>query len=54
MAVLVVTHYLRLLEELVPDFVHVLVDGRIVASGDASLAAEIDAHGYDAVRAAAT
>ena len=53
MGVLVVTHYVRLLEELVPDFVHVLVDGRIVASGDASLAADIDAHGYDAVRAAA-
>ena len=53
MATLVVTHYLRLLEELVPDFVHVLVDGCIVASGDASLAAEIDAHGYDAIRAGA-
>ena len=52
MGVLVVTHYVRLLEELVPDFVHVLVDGRIVESGDASLAVDIDAHGYDAMRAA--
>jgi Fe-S cluster assembly ATP-binding protein len=54
MAALVVTHYAALLHELVPDFVHVLLDGRIVANGGPELAAEIDAHGYDAVRAAAT
>jgi Fe-S cluster assembly ATP-binding protein len=53
MAVLVVTHYAALLEQLVPDHVHVLLDGRIVASGGAELAAVIDAEGYDAVRAAA-
>jgi Fe-S cluster assembly ATP-binding protein len=52
MAVVLVTHYLRLLHELVPDRVHVLIDGRIVASGDAALAAQIDARGYDVVRAA--
>ena len=45
-AVLVVTHYQRLLNYLVPDFVHVLVDGRIVRSGDKSLARELEAKGY--------
>jgi Fe-S cluster assembly ATP-binding protein len=53
MAVVVVTHYAALLETLVPDHVHVLLDGRIVASGGPELAAVIDAEGYDAVRAAA-
>ncbi len=41
-AVLVVTHYQRLLNYLVPDFVHVLVDGRIVRSGDKGLALELE------------
>jgi Fe-S cluster assembly ATP-binding protein len=45
-AVLVVTHYQRLLNYLVPDYVHVLVDGRIVQSGDKSLAVELEAKGY--------
>jgi Fe-S cluster assembly ATP-binding protein len=53
MAVVLVTHYAALLESLVPDHVHVLLDGRIVASGGPELAAAIDADGYDAVRAAA-
>jgi Fe-S cluster assembly ATP-binding protein len=53
MAVVVVTHYATLLESLVPDRVHVLVDGRIVARGGPELAATIDARGYDAVRAPA-
>jgi Fe-S cluster assembly ATP-binding protein len=53
MAVVVVTHYAALLETLVPDHVHVLLEGRIVASGGPELAAVIDAEGYDAVRAAA-
>lgn len=53
MAVVVVTHYAKLLEALVPEHVHVLIDGRIVASGGAELASEIDAHGYDALRATA-
>ena len=53
MAVVVVTHYAKLLEELVPDHVHVLIGGRIVASGGAELAEEIDAKGYDALRATA-
>ena len=45
-AVLVVTHYQRLLNYLVPDFVHVLVDGRIVRSGDKGLALELEDKGY--------
>jgi Fe-S cluster assembly ATP-binding protein len=45
-AVLVVTHYQRLLNYLVPDFVHVLLDGRIVESGDKSLALELEEKGY--------
>ncbi|GMQ83050.1 MAG: Fe-S cluster assembly ATPase SufC [Rhodothermia bacterium] len=46
-AFVVITHYQRLLEYIVPDFVHVLVDGVIVRSGDKSLALELEAHGYD-------
>ncbi|WP_158773215.1 Fe-S cluster assembly ATPase SufC [Cobetia sp. L2A1] len=46
-AVLMVTHYQRLLEHIVPDHIHVLIDGRIVKSGDKSLALELEAHGYD-------
>ena len=53
MAVVAVTHYAALLRALVPDHVHVLLDGRIVASGGPQLAAAIDAEGYDAVRAGA-
>ena len=49
-AFLVVTHYQRLLDYIVPDFVHVLADGRIVESGDAQLARELEAHGYAWVR----
>ena len=45
-AMLVVTHYQRLLNHIVPDFVHVLVDGRIVRSGGAELALELEAKGY--------
>ena len=47
---LMVTHYQRLLNYIVPDFVHVLADGRIVESGDAKLARELEAHGYAWVR----
>ncbi len=48
-AMIVVTHYQRLLNYIVPDFVHVLVDGRIVRSGGASLALELEATGYVSV-----
>jgi Fe-S cluster assembly ATP-binding protein len=45
-AVLLVTHYQRLLNYVVPDFVHVLVGGRIVRSGDRTLALELEEKGY--------
>jgi len=45
-AMLVVTHYQRLLNHIVPDFVHVLVDGRIVRSGGPNLALELEEKGY--------
>ena len=45
-AIIVVTHYQRLLDYIVPDFVHVLADGRIVKSGDKSLALELEEKGY--------
>lgn len=47
---LVITHYQRLLEYIVPDYVHVLVNGRIVKSGDRSLALDLEAQGYDWVK----
>ncbi len=46
-AVLVITHYQRLLEYIVPDFVHVLMDGKIVRSGGKELAMELEEKGYD-------
>jgi len=48
-----VTHYQRLLEYIVPDFVHVLVRGRIARSGDRTLALELEQRGYDWVSGAA-
>ncbi|MEZ4317859.1 MAG: Fe-S cluster assembly ATPase SufC [Myxococcota bacterium] len=50
-AMLVITHYQRLLDYLVPDFTHILVDGRIVKSGDAELAKVVEDRGYDWIRA---
>lgn len=46
-AIIMVTHYQRLLDHIVPDVVHVLADGRIVKSGDRSLALELEERGYD-------
>jgi Fe-S cluster assembly ATP-binding protein len=46
-AVLIVTHYQRLLNYVVPDFVHVMMDGRIVKSGGKELAIELEEKGYD-------
>ena len=43
---IVVTHYQRLLDYIKPDFVHILADGKIVKSGDASLALEVEKSGY--------
>jgi Fe-S cluster assembly ATP-binding protein len=50
-AMLLVTHYQRLLTYIVPDFVHVLVDGRIVRSGGKELALELEENGYVAIEA---
>jgi Fe-S cluster assembly ATP-binding protein len=50
MASVVVTHYVKLLDELSPDFVHVLVDGRIITSGGAEIAAQIERDGYESFR----
>nr|WP_299032382.1 Fe-S cluster assembly ATPase SufC [uncultured Tenacibaculum sp.] len=50
-AVVVITHYQRLLEYIVPDYVHVLHDGKIVKTGDASLALELEEKGYDWIKA---
>ena len=49
-SMLVITHYQRLLDYLVPDFTHILVDGRIVKSGDAELAKQVEVRGYDWIR----
>ena len=46
-ATILVTHYQRLLNYIVPDYVHVLVDGRIVKSGGKELALELEAQGYE-------
>jgi Fe-S cluster assembly ATP-binding protein len=50
MSVLVITHYQRILNYLRPDYVHVLVDGRIITSGGPELALELESKGYDWVR----
>ena len=48
-AFIVITHYQRLLDYIIPDFVHVLYDGKIIKSGDKSLALELERDGYDAI-----
>ena len=53
LGVLLITHYQRLLNYIVPDFVHVLAHGRIVKSGGKELALELEARGYDWVLEAA-
>ena len=47
---LVITHYQRLLDYIVPDFVHILVDGKIVMSGDKELALKLEEEGYDWIK----
>ena len=49
-ATVVITHYQRLLDFIVPDFVHILYDGRIVKSGDKNLAVELEEKGYDWIK----
>jgi Fe-S cluster assembly ATP-binding protein len=53
-AIIVITHYQRLLDYIVPDFVHVLVDGRIVKSGGKELALTLEEQGYVGVEAEAS
>ncbi len=53
-AMLVITHYQRLLDYIVPDRVHVLANGRIVRSGDKDLALELEKHGYASIEQQAT
>ena len=50
LGVLLITHYQRLLDYIIPDHVHVMWDGRLVKSGDKSLALELEAKGYDWVK----
>jgi Fe-S cluster assembly ATP-binding protein len=52
-AMLVITHYQRLLNYIVPDFIHVLYDGRIVKSGTKELALDLETKGYDWIKSAA-
>ena len=47
---IVITHYQRLLDYIVPDFVHVLFNGKIVKSGDKELAIELENRGYDWIK----
>lgn len=49
-SVIVITHYQRLLDYIVPDFVHVLMDGKIVKSGTKELAYELEEKGYDWIK----
>ncbi len=51
-AMLVITHYQRLLDHIVPDHIHVLLDGRILKTGGRELALELEAKGYDWLKAA--
>ena len=48
--ILVITHYQRLLDYIVPDVVHVMWDGKIVRSGDKELAIELESKGYDWIK----
>ena len=50
MGVVLITHYQRLLDELKPDHVHVMMDGRIVASGGMEIAETLERDGYEAFR----
>ena len=49
-AFIVITHYQRLLDYIIPDFVHILYNGQIVKSGGKELALELEAKGYDEVK----
>jgi Fe-S cluster assembly ATP-binding protein len=50
MGVIVITHYQRILTYIKPEFVHIMLDGRIVESGSSDLALNLEEHGYEWVR----
>ncbi|MGF1517040.1 MAG: Fe-S cluster assembly ATPase SufC [Nodosilinea sp.] len=50
-AVVLITHYQRLLDYIIPDYVHVMADGRIITTGDKALARQLEAQGYEGVMA---
>ena len=50
LGVLIITHYQRILNYIKPDFVHVMLDGRVVESGSSDLAMKLEEHGYDWIR----
>ena len=49
-AIIIITHYQRLLDYIIPDYVHVLIDGKIAKSGDKNLAQELEKKGYDWIK----
>ena len=49
-SIVLVTHYQRILDYITPDYVHVLIDGRIIKSGQSDLALELEAKGYDWIK----
>jgi Fe-S cluster assembly ATP-binding protein len=51
LGVLLITHYQRILNYITPDFVHVMIQGRIVKEGGAELARELEEKGYEGIRA---
>ena len=51
LGIVLITHYQRLLDELQPDFVHIMIDGRIVKSGGMEVAVELESNGYEAYKA---
>ena len=53
LGILLITHYRRILEHLTPDRVHILLDGRVVATGGVELAEQLEREGFDAFRSAA-
>jgi len=50
LGILIITHYQRILNYVTPQFVHVLMDGRVVRSGGKELAQELEAKGYEGIR----
>lgn len=50
LGVLVITHYQRILNYIKPEFVHIMLDGRVIESGGADLALHLEEHGYDWIR----